>query len=173
MCKFILLLFILPILISCKPEVEPLFTMNLEVDFDIPAGLSNILTHTFVIRDIKNPKGAYLKTFGVEEQKISSIQAGRGEITSLFSTTDYDFVNKVSVWIVSSKDPDIRREMYYLDFNNNNSNKEGTLKLLSAVSNVKDLLDEETFDIEVKLEFRSFSPRFFENRLIFSLIALE
>lgn len=157
---------------SCKPEVDPLFTMDMEVEFEIPAGLGSLLTHTFVIRDVKNPLDSYLQTFGGDESTIASIQAGRGELTALFSSSNYEFVNKVSVWMVSSENPDIRRELYYLDFNNDNNN-DNSLKLLSAVSNVQSILENDTFDMEVKLEFRSFSPTTIENRLIFSLIALQ
>lgn len=172
MKKFLFLLVISVSLFSCRSEVDPLFTMNMEVEFEIPAGLGSLLTHTFVIRDVKSPLESYLTTFGGDSNSIASIQAGRGELTALFSASNYQFVNRVSVWMVSSENPDIRKELYYLDFNNDNSN-DGSLKLLSAVSNVQSIVDNDTFHMEVKLEFRSFSPTTIENRLIFSLVALE
>ena len=159
-------------LTSCRKEFDPLFTMNMEAEFEIPAGLSSILTHTFIIRDIKNPLPAYLETFGVDTSQINSIQAGRGELSALFSSTNYEFVNKVSVWMVSPDNADYRKELYYLDFNTDNDN-DYTLRLLSSIANVKDLLENDTFNLEVKLEFRGFSPRLIENRLIFNLIAIE
>ncbi len=170
--KYFILLLVITGLFSCRPEVEPIFTMDMEVDFEIPAGLGTLLTHTFVIRDVKNPLDAYLQTFGGDTSAIQSIQAGRGELVSIFSTTNYEFVNRVSVWMVSSSDPNIRRELYYLDFNNDNNN-DNRLQMLSAISNVKELLLDETFDLEVKLEFRNFSTTLIENRLIFDLVALE
>ena len=171
MKKYFFLIAIIVGLSSCRPEVEPLFTMPLEAEFEIPAGLGSLLTHTFVIRDIPNPLQTYLQTVNVDTSQITSLQAGRGQIEAIFSTSDYEFVNKVSVWMVSSSDPNMRRELYYLDFHNGTN--DSRLKLLSAISNVKDLLADRTFDIEVKLEFRSFSPRLIENRLIFNIIALE
>lgn len=157
---------------SCRPDVEPLFIMEMEVDFEIPAGLSSILTHTFLIRNINNPLDGYSQTFGVDTSQIITIQPGRGELFAIFGETNYDFVNRVSVWITASDNPDFRRELFYLDFNNNNNNG-NTLRLLSSASNIKRLLTDDTFDIEVKLDFRSFSPRLIENRLIFNLVAYE
>ena len=172
MIRYLILISFFLGIISCRPEVEPLFTMDLEADFEIPAGLGSLLTHTFIVRDVKNPIDAYLNTFGVDTSSITSIQAGRGELNAIFSSTNYEFVNRASVWMVSSQDPDKRRELFYLDFNNNN-NSANSLRLLSSVSNVKEFFEEDYFNIEVKLEFRGFSPTLIENRLTFSLIALE
>lgn len=156
---------------SCRPEVEPLFTMDLQADFDIPAGLSGILTHTFIIRDYDNPLDGYSSTFGVDTSRIKAIQAGRGELVPIFGGASYDFVEKVSVWMVDSENPNLRREIFYLDFNNNQNNS--GLRLLSSTSNVKDMMTKETFDLEIKLTLRRISPQLIENRLIFSLLALE
>ncbi len=156
---------------SCRPEVEPLITMDLQADFDIPAGLSGILTHTFIIRDYDNPLDGYASTFGIDTSRIKSIQAGRGELVPIFGGASYDFVEKVSVWMVDRDNPNIRKEIYYLDFNNNQNNS--GLRLLSATSNVKDMMEKETFNLEIKLTLRRISPQLIENRLIFSLLALE
>ena len=157
---------------GCRSEVEPLFEMNMDADFDIPAGLSGILTHTFIIEDVINPLIAYTQNTGIDTSQIRSIQAGRGEITAIFNSTNYDFVDRVSVWVVDPNNVERRKEIYYLDFNNNQNN-DNSLRLLSASSNVKDILTDNTFNMEVKLTFRRISPQLIENRLIFSLLALE
>ncbi|GLR17739.1 hypothetical protein GCM10007940_23540 [Portibacter lacus] len=146
--------------------------MPLEVDFEIPPGLSGILTHSFVIQDIKNPINGFLSTFNVDTSQIKTIQAGRGELNARFGETNYQFIDRVSILLVDSDNPEIQREIYYLDFNSD-TNNDTTLPLLSALSNVNDLMKKETFDLEIKLTFRSFSPRLIENRLIFNLQAFE
>lgn len=171
--KKILVYFLLAIgLSSCRPDIEPLFNMPLEVDFEIPPGLSGILTHSFVIQDINNPLNGYLTTFNVDISEISLIQAGRGELNARFGETNYQFIDRVSIFLVDSDNPEIQREIYYLDFNSD-TNNDSTLPLLSALSNVNELMQKETFDLEIKLTFRSFSPRLIENRLIFNLQAFE
>ena len=157
---------------SCRPDIEPLFTMPLEVDFEIPAGLAGILTHTFIVRDITNPLDAFLETFAVDTSQIAIIQAGRGELDARFSETNYQFVEKVSIFMIDSENPNIRKEIYYLDFNND-SNNDRSLPLLTALSDVEDILRKDTFHMEIKLTFRSFSPTFIENTLIFELQVFE
>ncbi|WP_235298126.1 hypothetical protein [Portibacter marinus] len=172
MNKILLYLLIAVCLSSCRSEIEPLFSMPLEVDFTIPAGLSGVLTHTFIIQDVANPLDTYLKSTNVDTSEIRTIQGGKGEITSVFSETNYEFVNRVSVWMVDPDDPRIRKEIHYLDFNQNNNNN-ARLRLLTSISNVEDLLKKKTFDMEIKLEFRSFSPQEIKNRFIFDLEAFQ
>ena len=168
----VLLSFVWVLLGSCGRQVDPLFTMDMEVNFEIPTGLSSILTHTFVINDVFNPLESYLSAFGVDTSDITTIQAGRGEFAAQFISTDYNFIQRVSIWMVSNSNPNLRSEIYYLDFNSGN-NSNNTLKLLSAVSNVKEQLREETFTLEIKLEFSQITTRLIENKFIFKLIALE
>lgn len=157
---------------SCRPEIEPLFTMPLEVEFEIPAGLPGILTHTFIVRDVNNPMDAFLETFSVDTSQIASVLAGRGELNARFSETNYQFIDQVSIFMVDAADPTIKREVYYLDFNND-SNNDQTLRLLSAISDVESILKNDTFHMEIKLTFRSFSPTLVENTLIFELQVFE
>lgn len=158
-------------LTSCSKEVVPIFTMGIEADFEVPAGLSSVLTHTFVIKNIKSPLDAYLDSYAVSKDDITAIQAGKGEIVSLFSSTGFDYVERVSVWMVDADDPDFRKEIYYLDFNNGNNDT--SLRLLSGLPNVLPILAKDTFTLEVKLKFRGFSPAQSENRIVFNLLAIE
>lgn len=157
---------------SCRPDIEPLFSMPLEANFEIPAGLAGILTHTFIIRDVPNPLEGLLKTLNIDSSRISTIRPGRGELEARFTATNYQFIDRVSILMVDPDDIDNRREIYYLDYNNDNNN-DSSLRLLSAVSDVEELMRKTFFDLEVKLTFRSFSPTLIENRLIFELQVFE
>ncbi len=172
MKKFLFYLLMALGITSCRSDIEPLFSMPMEVDFEIPAGLAGILTHTFIIRDVKSPLDAFLETFSVDKTQIASVTAGRGELAAIFSETNYQFIDRVSIFIVDSDDVDIRREIYYLDFNNDTSN-DNALELLTATSDVASMLEKGSFDMEVKLTFRSFSPTNIQNRLIFELQVFE
>jgi hypothetical protein len=146
--------------------------MPLEAEFEVPAGLAGILTHTFIIRDVLNPLEGLLQTLNIDSSRIANIRPGRGEIVSRFTETNFQFVDRVSIFLVDPDDIEIRREIYYLDFNNDNSN-DNSLQLLSAVADVEELMKKDVFDLEVKLTFRSFSPTLIENRLIFELQVFE
>lgn len=172
MNKILFYLLIAVGLVSCRSEVEPLFRMPLEVDFTIPAGLSGILTHTFIVQDVANPLETYLASTNVDTSEIKTIQGGRGELSSVFSETNYQFINRVSVWMLDTDDPNIRKEIHYLDFNQDTDN-DSRLRLLTSISNVEEILKKSTFDMEIKLEFRSFSPREIKNRFIFDLEAFK
>jgi hypothetical protein len=144
----------------------------MEANFEIPAGLAGILTHTFIVRNVPNPLEGLLQNFNIDSSRVTAIRPGRGQLEARFTATNYQFVDRVSILMVDPDDIDNRREIYYLDFNNDNNN-DSELRLLSAVSNVEELMKKDFFDLEVKLTFRSFSPTLIENRLIFELQVFE
>jgi hypothetical protein len=155
--------------LSCGDKTVPLFTINYEEQFSIPAGLNTIETHTFVIKDIPALLETYKSTFNVLDEDIAAILPSRGKIDQVFSNINFDFIQTVSIWMVSTIDADFRYELYYLDFVPLNTGNE--LKLLSGISNLKDIMEEGSFNLEIKLKFRTFPPNQTDNVLNFGLVA--
>jgi hypothetical protein len=157
------------VFLSCGDKTVPLFTIDFQEQFSIPAGLNTIETHTFVIQDIPSLLESYKANFNVLDEDIASILPSRGRINQIFSNIDFDFIQSVSIWMVSNVDPQYRYELYYLDFVPVNTGDE--IRLLSGISNLKDLMNEGSFDLEIKLKFRTFPPNQTDNVLNFGLVA--
>lgn len=157
------------VFLSCGDKTVPLFTIDFQEQFSIPAGLNTIETHTFIIQDIPALLESYKANFNVLDEDIASILPSRGRINQIFSNIDFDFIQSVSIWMVSNVDPQYRYELYYLDFVPVNTGDE--IRLLSGISNLKDLMNEGSFDLEIKLKFRTFPPNQTDNVLNFGLVA--
>jgi len=169
MFKLIAAVLMILMLVSCGEKTVPLFTIDFQEPFSIPAGLNTIETHTFIIQDIPSLLESYKSNYNVLDEDIGSILPSRGRMNQVFSNINYDFIQSVSVWMVSNVDPLYRYELYYLDFVPLNTGDE--IKLLSGISNLKELMQEGSFDLEIKLKFRTFPPNQTDNLLTFGLVA--
>ena len=153
-------------MLSCNTET-PAFYIYKENDITIPVGLSIIETHFFVIPNINNTFQAELETRGIQADQVKAVNAGRGSFTPVFNEFNYGIIDKVSIWLVSVKDPGYRKEIYYREEVPLNISNE--LKLLSGISDLKDfLLSEEKYNLEIQLNFRNFVPTELENRFTYS-----
>lgn len=162
-------MFFICIFLSCGDKNVPLFTIDFQEQFTIPAGLNTIETYTFLIQDVPTLLESYKTTYNVSDEEIVSILPSRGRINQIFSNINYDFIQTVSIWMVSNLDPDVRYELYYLDFVPLNTGDE--LKLLSGISNLKELMNEASYNLEIKLRFRTFPPNQTDNLITFGLVA--
>jgi hypothetical protein len=169
MLRALYLIAVIVLFSACGEQEVPLFTMNFEEEFNVPAGLNTLETHTFVIQDIPSLLETYKSTFNVTDEQIANIRPSRASIQQIFSSLNYDFVERVSVWCVSNEDPSLRKEAFYIDFV---PLSQGTdMKLLSGISDFKDIFSENNFDLEVKLKFRQFPPNQTDNIITFSFVA--
>ena len=85
--------------------------------------------------------------------------------TSKFQDLDFDFVERISVYAISQKDPTLKREMYYLDIVPLTTGTQ--LRMLSSTTELKKILSEELIDIEVRLNLRKFTTTLIRARLSF------
>ena len=154
---------------ACGDKETPLFKMNFETEFTIQAGLNTIETHYIIIQDVPSLIESYKSTFNVSDDEISSILPSRADMTQIFSNHPYDYIDKISFWAVSNVDPTLRKEMFYMDFVPLNQGDE--LQMISSISNLKEIMFEGSFDLEVKLNFRSFPVNQTDNMITFSLVA--
>ena len=153
-------------LLSCSNGAEPLFDIELEADFTIGAGLNTFDTHFFIIRNVPTRIQSFLGT--VDEDLIGQILPTRAQITAPFTSIDFSIVREVSVWAVSSADPNIKKEIFYQD--RIEFNEQEDLKLFSSLSEVKDILTEDDFDLEIRFNFRTFTPTNIDSRLTMNFI---
>ena len=159
------------ILLSCGSDRQELFIINNEIEFFVPGGLNTIETHVFVIRNVPSFYRSNLSVNGASDEQITSISPTRARLQGTFGVIDYDFIDEISVRAVSKTDPGLNREMYFQDripFNHS-----GDLELFSSISELKEILSEEIFDMEVRIRFRQSSPLQLQNKLIFSYAVFD
>ena len=144
------------LILSCEKEAVIRYEGRMQAEFTIPLGLNTIETHYFTIQNVPTFFIQNANNFKVDTASIQNIQASKGLLRATFNDAEFDFIERVSVYAVSTSDPSLKREMYYLDFSPINTGKE--LKMLSSTTNIKDIMTEENINIEIRLNFRRFPP---------------
>ncbi|MBK8516990.1 MAG: hypothetical protein IPL55_12135 [Saprospiraceae bacterium] len=162
---FIFLVFITLMFYSCEKDTVIRYDVSLDAEFDIPSGLNTIETHYFIIRNVPTFYKQSADNRGVDTSSILNVLASKGLIASKFQDLDFDFVERISVYAISQKDPTLKREMYYLDIVPLTTGTQ--LRMLSSTTELKKILSEELIDIEVRLNLRKFTTTLIRARLSF------
>jgi hypothetical protein len=156
-------------LTSCGSDNESLFTIEMETDLNIGAGLNNVETHFFILRAVPTQINSYLASRNVSKEAIGRVLASRASLRGRFSDIDFRIIEKISIWVISRDDETLKREAFFLDFVPNNQS--GDLKLFSSISEVKEILLDDLIDIEIRVKLRAITPTNIETRLSLSFEA--
>jgi hypothetical protein len=143
--------------ISCEDERVVLFNGSMSSRLDIPSGLNIVETHYFIIRNVPTFFAQRAANAGINLADVSNIQSAKGLIKATFQQEDFRFVENISIYVSSTIDPSKKREMYYLEPVPFNIGEE--LRMLSATSELKEILSDEFVDLEIRLNFREFNTR--------------
>ena len=154
-------------LLSCSKEAPTLFRIETEAAFVIAPGLDNIRTHIWPLRNIRTNIGAI--TTSSTRELVEAIYGNTAVIQAPFVNFDFRQVNMVTINIWDPRNPDDKREVFFMDRRNNNRSEE--LQLFSSLSEVKDILLNDTFDAEVRIRFLTFTPTEIESRLSMNFVA--
>ena len=171
MNKFLIILLTLCILFSScsKQEDQHLFDTSMDVKFVIPAGLDHINTHYFTFNNIPSFYDQKKAQFGVSDDNITKMTAKNALIVPQFQNVNYGIIRDISIRIFQEDSP--KFEAFYLE--NIDFNEENELKLLSSLTNLKEILSKSTFDLEIRINFKTFTSVTTENilKLNFSAFA--
>ncbi len=153
---------------SCVTEGgEVLFDVDIEADFDIAPALNTFETFYFPINRVPTNISAFVGT--TQRDAIGRILPARADVTAVFTDIDWSIVQEVSVWMISTQDPDRRAEIFYQDqISLNNQNE---LRLFSSNSEVSDMIFEEAVNLEVRFRFRNITPGEIRSRLQMKFLA--
>ena len=155
-------------LLSCKSKV-PVFEIYQEANFTIPSGKDPIATHHFLIKNIPSFLNQNLEEKQVSLNDISQLYAGRGKINSIYTSANFGIISKISIWIYKEGDSDHAVEIYYRDEIPLNLN--GEMKLLSTGEDVRDILKNEYYNIDMEIQFKDFISAPIECRFTYSFAA--
>lgn len=157
---------------SCKQDnrVE-LFEMNYFMDFTIDPGLNSIETFFY---ETNNPPLSTLfqeklDAADLEAADVIAIEPKFATLSAIFGDIDLDFIEEVSVHVLDPFDQNAPREVFYLEFVPFNT---GTvIRPFPGLQNVKNVMQEKTFIIQLRLKYRTITPREVDMRLEIDLSA--
>ena len=167
MRKLIILSFFL-LFFSCKSKV-PVFELYKEVNFSITAGLDQIATHHILIHNISSSFNAKLSEKGLNASDISEFYAGKGKIVSVFNEANFGIIERISVWIYKKGEYNKAKEIYYRD--EIPFSLRGEIKLLSTGEDVRDILSNDKYEMDIELKFKSFVTETIDCRFPYSFVA--
>ena len=148
--SFSFLAILLFCLCSCRDDEPVLFPLSFEENFTVPAGLNTFTIHVFSLRDIPTFYSQQIQNLASDEE-VSSILPGRASLNALFSNIDFSVIEEVIVYVTDSNDSDDRREVFFrqdIPFNTDDQ-----LLLFASLSEVIDILENDTIDIELEFDF--------------------
>lgn len=158
---------------GCRNKFEG-FDMLYRKDFAkaIPAGASTFLSHYFIIEDIKPDFATFAKNNGKSITDVKKIIPKLMRINARFGDANFGFISRVFVTIYPHKEPSKKVEVFYRE--NIPVNTGTILDLNAGVADMKSLLtdDKNTFDMEIRLDFRSTPPLTIETFADFSFLAV-
>lgn len=143
---------------SCTDDEPILIELPIETDLEIPAGLNALETHYFVKRI---PTNAQTFLGNIPDTAITRITPATATFSGRFEDVEYSFFREVSIWAISTSDPNFTREIFYQDIIPNNHN--GDLRLFGSLSDVKDIMTQDDVTLEVRLRFKGFTPANWDN----------
>lgn len=156
---------------ACDKAQTPVFEMDMFFDIDIPPGLNTLETHFFIIEDVPTFATSLLAAQNLGPDDIGNIRGAISTVNSRFSGLNLDFIEDVGVHLVEKDDHNIRSEAFYIfnDFIPLATKSE--IEMIPTILDLKDLLLEETVDLEFRINFRSFIPQTFDGRIQMKFLA--
>lgn len=152
----IILVGITGLLTGCSADEDPAAFLEGEVRLVMPAGLNSIETHFFIEREQRSFISNVLSANNLQPEDVTQILP----LEATFETRSgipLDYVNEISIRAVSIADPNISVEMFYLDFVQ--FNEDGLIQLLPSIADLKQILLDESYDIEFRVTLRQFSAQ--------------
>jgi len=149
-----LLAFLIISFAGCKKEdVAPGFDMIYQQEFTIPAGIGPFVTHHFYLKNISTRYLAQLNQAGRTDAEITAILPAQAALVGIFGDANFGVVEEASLRVYQESDPNGFIEAAYrfptpLDPNNN-------LDLIPTLANVKKIMKEDRFSLDLALRLRN------------------
>ncbi len=137
---------------SCTDDNPVLFTFPVEERFILPAGLNIFTRHVFIERDVIGRYQEALSSSQFSDADVIEIQPGRARLVGVRGDEFFGNIDEVIISVIDRNNPDSKREIFFRE--DVRLNEEGTLDLFGSLSEVKDWVSGERFDLEIVFIFR-------------------
>lgn len=163
---------ILLLLNACNDDnVNVVRILPYTLSWEVPAGLNNFDTHFFEFNRIDNRASEF---FGSELplSEVKSVRARRADLVLLGNNINFDEVRSVEVWIYSDQDNEKDYEVFYtLDLRNRSGRQ--AISLIPSLSDISDLYVDDSFTIEVRINFWTVSSTSLPVRMEWEFEAIQ
>ncbi len=139
-----------------KDNRVELFQMTQVMDFEIKAGLNTLETHFFLQPAARSTYEEQLELSGFDESLVAAIEPKFSQLSTVFRDVDLEFIRLIEIRVVDTFDPTFQREVFYLD--PVPPNTRNIIRPFPGLTNVREIVSNPTFGIEVRIVFR-FVPR--------------
>lgn len=158
--------------LSCgNDDAEELFSMTQITEFEVRAGLNQVETHFFIPPVINSSYDDLLESTGFDSEMVSAVTPKFCELTTPFGDIDLDYLRTIEVRVFDPFDQERTFEVFYLDPVPQNSR--GTIRPFPGLLNVKNILSNPSFGIEVRLIFSRPPPTTENMRLLMEFSAVK
>lgn len=148
---------------ACGDENEPLFTMETEARFTIPAGLNTIETYFFQLRDVPTFFDVFSSAVNLDSVDINQLIGQNCILNPVGDVIDLDFINDMNIYILDPSDPNIRHEIFFRE--NIELGSKDNLRLFNSIVDVQEFMKLPDIDMEVEVRFRQITFRTVEYQL--------
>lgn len=166
--KVVFIGLVLILFLQCKKDDDFLYSGQFDTRFVIPSGLSTVLTHYITLQNVYTDVHRRANNAGLDIEKIKSIKTSYGRMLSTLPGDDLDFIQDISVTLISRTNSALKTEMYYSEFVPFNVDNE--IRLQSGAAELKQILKDDFVDIEIRLNLRGFVPNSIEVLLDMSYV---
>lgn len=144
----------------CNKDEDIIYEAKFEQRFVIPSGLNTVLTHYIKIQNVYTDCLRKSSEAGIAVEDIKKIQASYGKLRTLLPNQDLDFLQDISIMVVSRTNSANKLEMYYSEFVPFSVDNE--IRLQSGAAELKEIISEDYIDLELRLNIRGFVPNAIE-----------
>lgn len=157
---------VLPILImslstlSCKKDrARAAFEMRYFLEFDVTAGANLFTYHQYPVQKIPTGIDFFLDQNSIEANEIITINTSFARLSSQFENEDLSIIDEIIIDLFIPSDPSRNYEAAYtLQIP---IRKQSRVQLVPSITNLRDVLTGEEYDMVAYIRFRGIPPRSF------------
>ena len=151
--------------LSCdKDDVVRKFSIRLDRNFEVPAGLDYLNAHYFVLDEIPTFYQQIINQQNVPVGAKISLVPESAVISSIYNDVDFDFVDKVSVRIFTNTNVKDKPEAFYIE--DIPTTVDGELRLIPTSFDAQPFLKDGIVNVEVRFFFKRTTPQLMNLRII-------
>jgi hypothetical protein len=153
------------IVLSCdKGEVDRKFSIRLDRNFEVPAGLDYLNAHYFVLDEIPTFYQQVVNQQNVPAGTKITLVPESAVISSIYNDVDFDFVDKVSVRIFTNTNVKDKPEAFYIEYIP--TTVDGELRLIPTSFDAQPFLKDGIVNAEVRFFFKRTTPQLMNLRIV-------
>ncbi len=145
---------------SCRSDsARPVFEMRYIFEVEVPAGLNTFNFHQLVLQNEETGIDFFLEQNNIEFEDIAAINTSFARLTTLLGDEDLSMIDEIVIDLFKPDNRDLNFEAAYtLQIPVRNIDR---VQLIPSITNLKEVLGGDQFDVVMHTRFRSIPPRNF------------